>query len=336
MIAFFPRIYPDELLYSQLTRYHVRSGYASYTSTAEDLFVKERLRVPNVEFVNHYTSDCRSWLTKFESWDEIVSAYTMAYAYIRFLPKPRRITAMKGLISCEWNWRQMNILTSRDGSSKRYLRYCPECAKEDRAKYGETFWHRAHQIQRVRVCSKHRCCLENSDVIMGHNGTTRLRDAESHVPKDGEFRGCEDEKELEFTQYVMDVMKEPLDLEGSLPIGKFLHSKLGSEYVSESGLVRNTGRLHQDYVKFFDGMPVMNVTYLDEIFDGRYFDVYFILQIAFFLGLSVEEITKLPADIPLLGLEGLYVKMAQTYNIDIKVIGEIGKTVMTYYNQTKV
>ena len=38
MIAFFPEIYPDELLYSQLARYHSRSGYARYVFTVADIY----------------------------------------------------------------------------------------------------------------------------------------------------------------------------------------------------------------------------------------------------------------------------------------------------------
>ena len=38
MIAFFPTIYLDELLYSQLARYYAASGYMAYTYAAEDLF----------------------------------------------------------------------------------------------------------------------------------------------------------------------------------------------------------------------------------------------------------------------------------------------------------
>ena len=46
MIAFFPEIYPDELLYSQLARYHSRSGYARYVFTVADIYNNEKLVHP--------------------------------------------------------------------------------------------------------------------------------------------------------------------------------------------------------------------------------------------------------------------------------------------------
>ena len=89
MIAFFPEIYPDELLYSQLARYHSRSGYARYVFTVADIYNNEKLVHPNVDFVNRYTPDAIQWITKNEPWEVIAEQHTMYPAYIRFLPKLR-------------------------------------------------------------------------------------------------------------------------------------------------------------------------------------------------------------------------------------------------------
>ena len=87
MIAFFPEIYPDELLYSQLARYHSRSGYARLVFTIADIYNNEKLVHPNVDFVNRYTPDAMQWITKYEPWEVITEQHTMYPAYIRFLPK---------------------------------------------------------------------------------------------------------------------------------------------------------------------------------------------------------------------------------------------------------
>ena len=237
MIAFFPEIYPDELLYSQLARYHSRSGYARYVFTVADIYRNEKLVHPNVDFVNRYTSDAMQWITKNEPWEVIAEQHTMYPAYIRFLPKLRRIDAVKGILSCEGNWK--NLMCMPVLNESRYIRYCPECAKEDREKYGETYWHREHQIPKIRVCPKHRCFLENSEIEISAKTSPGLHDAENNVPENKEPRVCNSDREIEFTQYVIDVMREPIDLKNPLSIGKYLHSRLGSEYASNSGLVRN-------------------------------------------------------------------------------------------------
>lgn len=56
MITYFPSIYPDELLYSQLARYYAKSGYLAYTYAAQDLFAEIRVK-PDIEFINTLCSD---------------------------------------------------------------------------------------------------------------------------------------------------------------------------------------------------------------------------------------------------------------------------------------
>jgi hypothetical protein len=44
------------------------------------------------------------------------------------------------------------------------LRSCPKCAAEDVAAYGETYWHRIHQVYGVVVCPRHEVFLVDTDV----------------------------------------------------------------------------------------------------------------------------------------------------------------------------
>ena len=336
MIAFFPEIYPDELLYSQLARYHSRSGYARLVFTIADIYNNEKLVHPSIDFVNRYTPDAMQWITKDKPWEVIAEQHTMYPAYIRFLPKLRRIDAVNGILSCEGNWKNLMCIPLLNES--RYIRYCPECAKADREKYGETYWHREHQIPRIRVCPKHRCFLENSEIAISAKTTPALHDAENNVPENTEPRECNSDREIEFTQYVIDVMHEPIDLENPLSVGKYLHSRLGNEYASDSGLVRNITKLYEDYCLFYGAeMPTMALSYLQKIFNGYLYDPYFVLQLSFFLGISVQEISHLPSDIPLYGIDAVYQKLSQRYNLDYAVVEEIGCAVLKYsYNQNRV
>ena len=62
MIAVFPTVYPDELLYSQLARFYARSGFPGYTFAAEDLFENKAVR-PDIEFLNAYTPEALRLIT---------------------------------------------------------------------------------------------------------------------------------------------------------------------------------------------------------------------------------------------------------------------------------
>ena len=329
MIAFFPEIYPDELLYSQLARYHKRSGYARYVFTVADIYNNEKLVHPSVDFVNRFTPDAMQWITKYEPWETIAEQHTMYPAYIRFLPKLRRIDAVNGILSCEGNWKNLMCMPLLNES--RFIRYCPECAKEDREKYGETYWHREHQIQKIRVCPKHRCFLEDSGIAISAKTSPGLHDAESNVPDNSETRVCNSDSEIEFTQYVIDVMHEPIDLQCNMAVGKYLHYRLSDDYASNSGLVRNITKLYDDYISFYgEEMPTMSQTYMQKIFNGYHFDPYFVLQLAFFEGITVQEISHLPSNVPLYGIEDIYQKLSQKYNLDYAVVEDIGATVLKY------
>ena len=326
MIAFFPEIYPDELLYSQIARYHSRSGYARYVYTVSDIYQNGKLVHPNVDFVNKYTPDAMNWITKYDSWENIVFEHTMYPAYIRFLPKQRRINAVNGILSCEGNWK--NLMCIPLLNEPRYIRYCPECAKEDREKYGETYWHRSHQIPRIRVCPKHKCFLENSEIPASSKSSPGLYDAENNILTELKTKICKNETELTFAQYVIDVMREPIDLGTSVPIGTFLHSNLKSEYISNSGLVRNISKLYEDYLAFYKDMPTMELSYMQKIFNNYRYDTYFILQIAFLLGISSNHISHIPYDIDMGRNTNLYMSLAKKHNLDYDVVADICDTIL--------
>lgn len=46
----------------------------------------------------------------------------------------------------------------------RTLRYCPECAREDRRLYGETYWHRLPQVPGVEACTVHETYFVDTEI----------------------------------------------------------------------------------------------------------------------------------------------------------------------------
>lgn len=89
MISFFPNAYPDELLYSQLSRYYAKSGYLAYICAAEDLYQQKTIR-PNMEFINALTPEAVAMVTKNMPMDSVIQRHTMFPYYGRFLPVERR------------------------------------------------------------------------------------------------------------------------------------------------------------------------------------------------------------------------------------------------------
>lgn len=62
-----------------------------------------------------------------------------------------------------------------------YLRFCPLCAENDRQVYGETYWHRIHQLTGILICPKHLCFLENSLLLRGRESSASFQTAEEFI-----------------------------------------------------------------------------------------------------------------------------------------------------------
>lgn len=180
MIGFFPEPYEDELAYSVFARYHSKSGYLCYSSTAEDLYVNPKNK-PSIEFLNLLTDDAVNHIISLVgSLDNFIVKHTMFNYYSAFLSYTDKQKAIE--YARTMNIKSlMNALPIPKSRTSRYLRYCPLCVKEDRELYEETYWHRSHQLYGVNVCGKHGCYLVDSEVPITSNMPPSLIKAESVI-----------------------------------------------------------------------------------------------------------------------------------------------------------
>ena len=66
MLGLFPKLYPDELIYSVLARYYVRSGYSNYVFAAEDLFQNRYVR-PSFEYASPLNDEVITYLREIDN-----------------------------------------------------------------------------------------------------------------------------------------------------------------------------------------------------------------------------------------------------------------------------
>ena len=327
MIAFFPKPYEDELMYSWICRYHTQSGYKHYLATCDDVFAKRTVH-PSFEFVNEYSDDCMAWITRYDTFENIVLDHTMLKSYIRFSPKLKRKTAFDSMINMLGSYKTVFNIPN---IGERRLKYCPICAQEDRRKYGEAYWHREHQIIGNNICPAHRCYLEESNIVTHSKVTPNFYDAESEISYGCDGRICNNERAVALTQYVIDVFRQPLDLESEYPIGLFLQDKLKSTYIAESGLKKNATTFYEDYCCFYkDILEPMDFSRMQKIFNGYRYDQSEILQIGFLEEISPYDITHLPLDYEIKGLDKLYKDLSEKYSLDTKIVKEIGDSALRY------
>ncbi|MFB6469511.1 TnsD family transposase [Cytobacillus sp. Hz8] len=167
MVGFFPTPYPNELLYSTLARFHVRSGNISPKATVEELFgsrsVTAVLDLPanidslisNLPIGSNYTAE------------RLIMENTLYPFYSAFLPSERAkiiLQSMKGNSGGSIHNR-IGVMASTIVENK-FIRFCKDCALESLKTYGEIYWKQSHQVPCIIICSKHKTRLYDSKVFV--------------------------------------------------------------------------------------------------------------------------------------------------------------------------
>lgn len=176
-LAFFPTPYPDELWYSVLCRFYVRSGvcgFGGYGQVVHSLFGEQKLRLcpysADIDFGGLFERLPKGFLDK----KEMLKKHTLAPYLLRFSSVELKKSAWRYLLDGERTEDDTRKLVVWNDTFLRDLRYCPLCIQEDAARYGEAYWHNAHQIHLMPLCPKHRCRLEDTDITWAAKGTCSL------------------------------------------------------------------------------------------------------------------------------------------------------------------
>lgn len=171
MMTFFPVPYDDEILYSILARYHIRSGNTSIKATLQDIYGKTSVTAV-VDLPSHlqrliYNMPINTQYTA----DDLVDKHTLYPFYSAFLP-PQQAEKIREYMKNDKGggiYNKIGLMASSI-TLNQYFKFCPQCVKEDMEKYGELYWHRVHQIPGVYVCPKHKISLHDSQVpVRGFN-----------------------------------------------------------------------------------------------------------------------------------------------------------------------
>ena len=172
-LASFPRLYPDELLYSGLARYHIRSGNQSFRQTDLDLFGYSSQQACRVTLTNNlkglvkqiaHISDYRvRWL---------MENHTLYPFYAAFLTpiETRKLESATIEKRSGSILEQARVDLDSTNDRRKYIKFCPECFDTEVEQYGEPYWHRSHQIPGVIICTKHKILLLDSTVLTDGHG----------------------------------------------------------------------------------------------------------------------------------------------------------------------
>ena len=165
MLAYFPAIYPNELLYSVLARYHLHMGMPHVSSTLESLFGNRKVIAAfdlpgNLQALAERIPSERKL-----SAERMIDELTL-YPYFSAFEPPKiqkvvRQAMIKGDV--EGVYLRLGLAAFRIERLKK-LRFCPDCADEMQVRYGELYWRRDHQLSSALVCARHGALLLESSV----------------------------------------------------------------------------------------------------------------------------------------------------------------------------
>lgn len=166
MLAYFPAIYPDELLYSVLARYYLHVGLPPIANSHETLFGKRSV-IASYDLIGSLNI-----LAERIPEDRCLSAEVLLnmtlYPYcVAFEPKEVRDRVQHDLREGKvlGNHLRLGLATFRIGRLSN-LRFCAACNEEMLARYGELYWRRSHQLPGVLICTDHGIALQHSSVYL--------------------------------------------------------------------------------------------------------------------------------------------------------------------------
>ncbi len=171
MLKFFPAPYPDELLYSVLARYHLRSGNLGVKATLRELFGSLSV-VATIDLPSHLDELIASLppLASFTA-DNLIYDQTLYPYYAPFL-KPIIAAQIKDSMKGH-HWGDIHTrsgIVASNINRPNHLRFCPACFRADEKTFGEPYWHRVHQLPGVLICPTHQVFLHDSNVhVFGGN-----------------------------------------------------------------------------------------------------------------------------------------------------------------------
>ncbi|MED4912117.1 TnsD family Tn7-like transposition protein [Brevibacillus centrosporus] len=170
-----PIPYPDELLYSVIARYHLRTNNESPKWTFREIYGTENV-IPTIDLPSHLEALARRSELQGMSADDWIDRHTFFPYYAPFLPKERanRLRTLMKSSDGSGIHALVGITASTIDRTNR-LRFCPSCYEQDIQRYGEPYWHRIHQLPGVYLCHVHQRVLhEITAPLSDRHGLTVL------------------------------------------------------------------------------------------------------------------------------------------------------------------
>lgn len=257
MICVFPDPYPDELLYSICARYGALMCYPNTVTATNDFFgdgaIAAVVDLPNRvgQLVDALPPG------HLYSADDLIYQHTNFPFYAPFLPPDRALLVRNTMREGGHNRVAERIGLSADRlKMPTHLRFCPSCVEQDRSNFGETYWHRIHQVPGVEVCPHHATFLEKSNTLWRNSRNPGEAFAAEHSINDTSARALDTSEhiqsiQLSIARQALWLLEWSTETVGGQTLGRRYHNlllRLG--LACYNGQVR-TAQLTKNFLAFY-------------------------------------------------------------------------------------
>jgi len=167
-IPFFPTPYPDETLYSVFCRYWQKSGRPAFRVLSEEMFSRRiALNTYMPQGIGMFTQNLpqKTGLTP-----DYFIKNTTAFPYFSPFLSEHKTTAYLEYLNRSHPTEKNDFFALGIGKLRQpknlHLRFCDGCRKDDIDRFGEAYWHRAHQMGGVLMCHRHNRPLMDSGILV--------------------------------------------------------------------------------------------------------------------------------------------------------------------------
>lgn len=160
MLPYFPKPYPDELLYSQIARAKVHLGMSSAKRLLDLLYQKRTvIAVADLPAQLQLLADSLGHLQPVNA-TKLLYKGTLFPLYAPFIPQQRKMHLTQLMLNGDSSAVYVEIgMSAGKVKMPTLFQYCPLCLLEMRQGYGEYAWLRQWQVPGYLVCTKHQCEL---------------------------------------------------------------------------------------------------------------------------------------------------------------------------------
>lgn len=162
MLNFFAEPYENELLYSAIARYHFYSKNTKFKETLVELFETPNV-IPTVYFPSRLKQLCNQLpMGSIYNPEYLINNHTLLPVYRPFISAVTATEIIKDMKSGNGKGLYTKVGVVAGGICKKAgLSYCPQCAVEQKQRFGEPYFMCMHQVQGVIVCQIHGCLLKS-------------------------------------------------------------------------------------------------------------------------------------------------------------------------------